>query len=142
MSNNNFSSATEDSYVVAPASFVQGVNTLTVVATNEAGGGGDPTFNPAGILFKLVVEGGLVFVDPINLTGEPFWNFPDVKPGDQGRDVFSLHVGTNDGWACMQIDNVENDENTLIEPETDAGDVPPPGLGNGELGDYLNLFLW
>ena len=37
---------------------------------------------------------------------------------------------------------MQNDENTLIEPETDAGDVPPPGLDNGELGNYLNLFLW
>lgn len=142
VNNNNFSSVTEDTYVVLPASFVQGVNTLTVVATNQAGGGGDPLFNPAGILFKLVVDGSGIFVDPINLTGEPFWNFDDVKPGDQGRDDFSLHVETNNAWACMVIENVQNNENTLIEPETDAGDVPPPGLGNGELGNYLNLFLW
>ena len=140
--NTNFTSATEDIYVIAPASFVQGVNTLTIVATNLGGGGGSPTFNPAGILFKLVVDGGLIFIDPINLTGEPFWNFNDVKPGDEGRDVFSLHVGTNDGWACMDISNVQNNDNTLINPEIVAGDVTPGPLGGGELGNYLNLFLW
>lgn len=150
VSNVNFSAATEDTYVVAPASFVQGLNTLTIVGTNE-GGGGPPT-NPGGILFKLVVDGGGIFVDPINLTGEPFWNFDDVKPGDEGRDVFSLHVGTNDGWACMVIEKVENDDNTCTEPESDPL-VPDlqcnaPSLVDlnnsplGELGNYLNLFLW
>ena len=152
VSNNNFSSVTEDTYVVAPASFVQGLNTLVVVATNQAGGGGDPTFNPAGILFKLVVDGSGIFVDPINLTGEPFWNFDDVKPGDEGRDDFSLHVETNNAWACMIIENVENDDNTCTEPESDPL-VPDAecnasslvDLNNsplGELGNYLNLFLW
>ncbi|TSC85843.1 MAG: Uncharacterized protein G01um10148_751 [Parcubacteria group bacterium Gr01-1014_8] len=148
----NFTSAAEDVYVVPAADFVQGPNTLTAVVTNPGGGGGDPTFNPAGLLFKLVVDGDGIFVDPIDLTGEPFWNFTDVKPGDDGRDVFSLHVGTNDGWACMDITNVENDDNTCTEPESDAL-VPDAecnaaslvDLNNsplGELGNYLNLFLW
>ena len=148
----NFSAAAEDIYVVAPGDFVQGVNTLTVVATNAGGGGGDPLFNPAGILFKLVVDGSGIFVDPINLTGEPFWNFDDVKPEDEGRDVFSLHVETNDAWACMIIEKVLNDDNTCTEPESDPL-VPDlecnaPSLVDlnnsplGELGNYLNLFLW
>ena len=42
----------------------------------------------------------------------------------------------------MKITNVQNNENTLIPPETAAGDTPPPGLGNGELGNYLHITLW
>jgi hypothetical protein len=67
-----------------------------------------------------------------------------VKPADQGRDVLSTHVGTNDAWSCMQIGNARNNENDLIEPEASAGDITPgvAGVGGGELGQFLQLFLW
>ncbi len=79
--------------------------------------------------------------NPIDLSGQPFWSFDDVKPADQGRDVFSLHVDTNDSWACMIVSNIANEENNRIEPETTAGDSTD-GPGNGELGQFLHVFLW
>lgn len=123
---------------------VQGVNTITFVAKNEHVNGSAPNDNPAGIIYRLDIHGSQLFADPIDLPGTPFWNFGDVKPQDEGRDVFSLHVASNDAWACLVIKNVQNDENTLIEPEATAGDVTPgvAGVGGGELGNYMHLFLW
>jgi hypothetical protein len=139
---NHFQLGTQGHYVIPVGDIQQGSNTLTVIGTNDALPGQPALNNPAGVLFKLIVHGQQLFVDPIDLPGTPFWHFDDVKPADQGRDVFSLHVGTNDAWACMIVKNIQNNENTLIQPEINAGDVPPPGLGNGELGQFLKLFLW
>lgn len=140
--NNNFQAGTQDSYNVS-SFIVTGANTIEITVTNLGVPGSDGQGNPAGLLYKLTVSGeALTWSDPVDLTDEKFYNFDDVKPGDSGRDDISLHVSTNDAWACMAIDNVQNNENTLIEPETTAGDVPPPGAGNGELGQFLNLFLW
>ena len=36
-----------------------------------------------------------------NLAGKLFFNFTDVKPGDIGEDTISLHVNTNNAYACM-----------------------------------------
>jgi predicted ribosomally synthesized peptide with SipW-like signal peptide len=126
------------------ALIVQGVNTITFVGKNQHIDNSTPPDNPAGIIFRLDVHGQTTFSDPIDLTGQPIWNFNDVKPADQGRDVLSTHVGTNDAWSCMQIGNARNNENDLIEPESSAGDLTPgvAGVGDGELGQYLQLFLW
>ena len=124
------------------AYIVQGLNTITFVAKNFGINGSSPADNPAGIIFRLDVHGSLLFPTPIDLTGQPIWNFNDVKPADQGRDVLSTHVGTNDAWTCMQVGNVRNNENNVIEPETTAGDPGGGPIGNGELGQYMQLFLW
>ena len=52
---------------------------------------------------------------PKNLGAEKFFNFPDVKPGDQGEDTISLHVGTNDAYACVDVSITSNAENTPID---------------------------
>jgi predicted ribosomally synthesized peptide with SipW-like signal peptide len=125
------------------AYIVQGVNTITFVGKNYGINGSVPSGNPAGIIFKLVVHGQQTF-GPTDLTTQTFWNFNDVKPQDTGRDVISMHVSTNDAWSCMVIKNIKNNENTLIAPEVTAGDVTPgvAGVGGGELGGFLHLFLW
>jgi predicted ribosomally synthesized peptide with SipW-like signal peptide len=74
-----------------------------------------------------------------NLTNQLFFNFSDVKPGDIGEDTISVHVGSNDAWACMALDVTATPENTLVDPETDAGDVAGP---NGELQNYLRFTFW
>ncbi|HVV39238.1 MAG TPA: hypothetical protein VHD31_02830 [Candidatus Paceibacterota bacterium] len=133
-----------DSYIIDPSWINQGVNTLVVLGQNDAQSSPpDQVQNPAGVRFRLEVHGaGNTWSDPIDLTGQPIWNFDDVKPADQGRDVLSLHVATNDAWACMEVGNVRNNENDLIDPEIDAGDAGPANGLNGELGQYLQLFLW
>lgn len=71
--------------------------------------------------------------------GDFYWNFDDVKPGDWGRNVISLHVEDNDAWACLVPHDVEDNENVLTDPEADAGDTT--GV-LGELSQFINIFAW
>jgi predicted ribosomally synthesized peptide with SipW-like signal peptide len=75
-----------------------------------------------------------------DLTEQTFFDFYDVKPGDFGRNVISMHVYDNDAWTCLIIDNINDDENQVIDPEIAAGD--DEGSAEGELGDYLEVFAW
>ena len=68
-----------------------------------------------------------------------FFNFGDVKPGDQGEDTVSLHIDNNPAWACAYIKTTANDENTLTQPEINAGDVSST---TGELAQNINFFTW
>lgn len=77
-----------------------------------------------------------------NLTNQLFFSFGDVKPGDVGEDTISVHVGSNDAYACMAADITGTPENTLVDPESDAGDLGPAQGDNGELQNYLNFAFW
>lgn len=56
-SENNFSSTGQDQYTTTVVSALQsGANTIKVEVKNWALGGGTPTTNPAGLLYKLVVN--------------------------------------------------------------------------------------
>mgnify|MGYP001572798293 CR=1 FL=1 len=77
-----------------------------------------------------------------NLTNQLFFSFADVKPGDIGEDTISVHAGSNNAWACMAIDVTNTPENTLVDPEVDAGDVGPANGENGELQNFLNFTFW
>jgi len=70
-----------------------------------------------------------------------FFNFTDVKPGDWGEDTISLHVKDNDSWLCADVKLTSDDENDLVDPEADDGDVTE-GDGNGELADRINFYWW
>jgi len=75
---------------------------------------------------------------------DKFWSFPDIKPGDYGTDVISLHVYDNDAFACLLPSNIADDENIIVDPEVAASDGPlvgnPPGYG--ELSNEIEVFLW
>ena len=77
-----------------------------------------------------------------NLTNQLFFSFTDVKPGDVGEDTISVHAGSNDAYACMAADITATPENTLVDPETDAGDVGPASGNNGELQNFINFTFW
>ena len=70
--------------------------------------------------------------------GDTFWNFPDIKPGDYGTNVISLHVTSNDAFACLLVDNVDDQDVTLTDPENDLGD----NLSIGELSPLIKVFAW
>lgn len=70
-----------------------------------------------------------------------FFNYGDLKPGDHGENTISLHLETNDGYACAIIDNLQDDDNGVVEPEGEAGDTTP-GDGEGELSEELRFFAW
>lgn len=79
-----------------------------------------------------------------DLTSEKFFEFTDVKPGDWFRRSISLHVDNNPAWVCLLIKNIHNDENTLIDPEHEAGDhsAGVNGLGEGELDKNMHALGW
>lgn len=134
---------------------LNGENTLDIVVRNMSYPGG-PSGNPAGLLFKLNIqresaecEADSAFQRTCRLwtlkdlgLGDTFWNFDDVKPGDHGTNVISLHPDNNDAWACLNIINKQDDENDLVDPEAEAGDLTFGPTGNGELSGYLSTFIW
>lgn len=86
-----------------------------------------------------------------DLTGQLFFDFADLKPGDWGEDTISLHVFSNDAWACMNIQQTADRDVTCNDPENEAEgyDItgnPICGSGNantnGELGSELNFIFW
>ncbi len=68
-----------------------------------------------------------------------FFNFPDIKPGDQGENTVSLHIENNPAYACAYIQTTGNAENTYTGPEISAGDVSST---TGELAQNVNVFAW
>ncbi|OHB17621.1 MAG: hypothetical protein A2544_02370 [Candidatus Zambryskibacteria bacterium RIFOXYD2_FULL_43_10] len=76
-----------------------------------------------------------------------FFNFGDLKPGDEGENTISLHVYDNDAWGRMLVGNVVNADNDCTEPEDEAMDEgctqgPGEGLTGGELGANLTFHAW
>lgn len=155
---NNFELATEDVFSGLTSYLVQGNNLLQVTVRNIGLGGSTPTTNPAGLLFKLEIDGSCAggsayqntpgatcelwgFQD---ITTEQYFDFGDVKPGDHGRNLISLHVDDNDAYVCLIPHDLNDQENVIVDPEVAAGDGPTTGnpLDYGELSDELQFFLW
>lgn len=88
---------------------------------------------------KLVASSGTSW-DLSDLTGQLFFNFNDLKPGDVGEDTISLHVNSNDAWACMNVNITDTPENEQTEPEADDDDTD--GVHEGELQEQLNFVFW
>lgn len=81
--------------------------------------------------------------DPLGL----FFNFTDLKPGDNGEDTISIHLSSNPAWMCVDLDITTNSDETCTEPEDDAdaenGACFPETDGtNGDLAGDLNFFFW
>jgi predicted ribosomally synthesized peptide with SipW-like signal peptide len=78
-----------------------------------------------------------------DLTGQLFFNFSDLKPGDIGEDTISLHVDNNDAWLCAAAQVTADDDVTCTEPElADDQNCSTPGLNQGELADAINFAFW
>ena len=67
-----------------------------------------------------------------------FFDFADIKPGDHGENTVSLHVTSNNAYACMTIGNLTNTDLGLTEPEAETGD----NLDKGELAENVMVFMW
>ncbi len=68
-----------------------------------------------------------------------FFDYGDLKPGDNGENTLSLHVVNNDAYMCATISNVESADNTQTEPESV---VDVNGTTTGELDQELSFFIW
>jgi len=79
-----------------------------------------------------------------DLVGQPFFNECDTKPGDSGEATISWHVYDNNAWARIRLADVYEYENGCLDPEEEAGDLTcgDPGLGEGELDNYLTFTFW
>lgn len=83
--------------------------------------------------------------DPNLLSLGAFWNFGDIKPGDNGENTISLHIDSNDAWMCAGLANVggEDLESSATEPELDAGDNTfGSTVADSELDENLHFFAW
>lgn len=127
----------------------QGENKLEFKVKNWALAGSTPTSNPAGLIYKFYLSGdcqGSWFKSHCRLwgmkdlvQGDTFFNFDDVKPGDRGINVISLHAYDNDAFACLITGDIVDAENIRISPEVVAGDTTDD---EGELSDYIKFFVW
>ena len=80
-----------------------------------------------------------------DLNGDLFFNFNDIKPGDNGENTISLHATANDAYVCIKVDNLTNNENGCTEPEDIVDDTcatSEQGQGQGELQNYIHLKIW
>src|SRR3990167_775323 len=108
--------------VVAGATGAFFSDTETSTGNTFTAGAIDLTIDNAS--YRSDEEGDMVFSednswDFTDLTDELFFSFSDLKPGDIGEDTISLHVTSNDAWACMNIDITSTPENNVTEPEDD-----------------------
>lgn len=119
-----------------------GVNILRITVRNlnpANPSNATPARNPAGLIYNLS------FVNEDCVNGAPEWlwscqlwtetdldetnkffSFGDVKPGDYGVNVISLHVYDNDSFACLFAHDIE-------------GEATTPGFN---LEDYITTFAW
>ena len=84
-----------------------------------------------------------------NLGAQTFFNYTDVKPGDEGENTISLHIDSNPAWACVDVTLTKNDDMTVNEPE-DAEVLeldtplsePDLDLFDGELAQNMKFAAW
>ena len=94
--------------------------------------------------YNGVEQPGCTWLTPKDLaTGDLFFNYDDVKPGDTGEDTISLHVDTNDAYICAQISNLNTTERGCNEAEAEVdSSCGTTDLVQGELQNYLKFTIW
>jgi len=127
---------------------LQGNNVLRFVVKNWALQDSTIYTNPAGLVYKFSIDGNCgddyfktycMLWGEKDLDNETFYNFDDIKPGDYGLNLISLHAYSNDAYACLITHHVDDQENDLVDPEVEAND---PGMPDGELSQFIKIFAW
>lgn len=49
-----------------------------------------------------------------DLGAEKFFNYNDIKPGDNGENTISLHVINNDAYVCMYAEDLATGDNQAL----------------------------
>jgi len=149
-SEHNYNAAGQDLYsgTLISDHILQGTNVLEIKVHNHARPAGATWDNPGGLLYQFVIDGeceGDYFKTHCTLFGEKdlgqgdyFWQFDDIKPGDYGRNVISVHVDSNDAFICLLNNDLIDEENNLTEVELSLSDDAVVG----ELSKYLKIFVW
>jgi len=150
----NFTTATQDTYSgVQISTYInQGQNILDFKVKNWAQPG-PIVNNPGGLLYRLTIDGQCdndYFKTHCTLWGEKdlapgdyFFDFVDLKPGDRGTNIISMHVFDNDAYGCLLVTNPVDNENVCVDPENAIPD-PTCGAGpaDGELSQFLSAVVW
>lgn len=79
------------------------------------------------------------------LTVGTFFDFDDIKPGDEGENTISIHIDSNDAWMCVDLANVGGADpvDTQTEPEIAFPDLTAGNtLADSELDENLHFFAW
>lgn len=85
----------------------------------------------------LTIDGGNVNVVKFDVS--------NMRPGSQPKGTYRLaNVGTINGFLDIENIVLTEMENGCLDPELDAGDTTcgDPGVGEGELGQVVNLRLF
>jgi len=125
-----------------------GLNTLRFEITNIAQPNLPAVNNPGGLMYRMVVNGDCksdFFQQHCNLwqskdlsTGDIFYNFDDIKPGDRGLNVISLNVTSNDAYACLMPRISSSTDEDINEPEAELDEDET----KGEIEDQTYFFAW
>lgn len=158
VNDNNFAVADTIGPSLITPWLISGDNTIKFVVKNKGVPGGSVSGNPAGLLYKLTIDGDCSdeyfqqdFQNQCKLwqekdlgEGDHFFGFNDIKPADWGTNVISLHVYDNDAYACLITSNKDDQENSLLETEEEDGDAAGVGNpeGKGELSSFINVITW
>ncbi|MBI2024444.1 hypothetical protein HYT00_03605 [Candidatus Giovannonibacteria bacterium] len=74
---------------------------------------------------------------------QKFFNFTDIKPGDNGENTISLHIDSNPAWACVDVNITQNDDVSSTEPELATGDPQnTDSIFDGELAQNIKFAAW
>jgi hypothetical protein len=129
-----------------------GQNSIQITVRNKADNP-NPNLNPAGLIYRIVFtnqncQAGVADFQLMcqlwnskDLTTDRFFSFSDVKPQDQGSNLISLTVSSNEAYMCLSVANKVNAENNVNAPEAAAGDLTTAST-TGELGSFLKVAAW
>lgn len=85
-------------------------------------------------------------IETQELTNDPgaIFHLKDVKPGDKGKAVISLHLEDNPGWIWMNMVQTANENLNCPEPQqkalgVDSAEECPE---EGHLGEYLEFTVY
>jgi len=76
----------------------------------------------------------------LDIVSEQFFNFGDIKPGDEGENTISLHVINNDAYVCATVSNLTSLDNLETEPEALVDNSTSDT--EGELDNEMLWTIW
>lgn len=83
------------------------------------------------------VAGATWYLKNLVPGSDKFFDFDDIKPGDYGCNVISMHVKNTDAWMCLDFKNLQESENDVNEPESHEDHTLGADLAGG-----VEFFGW
>ena len=126
---------------------IASVGVLAVSAAYVRGGSPGYTFATQGVQLLIdskawyngsPVPGATWSLKNLVPGADHFFNFPDIKPGDRGCNVISVHVNQGNAWMCLDFKNLKQYENGINEPES----LLDSSTSTGELAQGTEFFGW